>query len=98
MNPGRAKKIRQMLNLRGIPNPRLWNRSYKVIKRGHKKLWLKANVPKVFVVQFPKKRKNEDIDDFKKRRKKSNERKRINRMGIGFKEMRRLQHEALRRA
>ena len=90
MNSGRAKKIRGMLNLQSIPNPKLWNRSYKVIKRGHKQRYLKANVPKMFIALFPKKRKNEDLDDFRKRRKKSNKLKRIRRMGIGFKKMRRI--------
>ena len=95
MNSGRAKKIRQMLNRQSLPNPKLWNRAYKVIKRGWKKQWLKANVPKAFVILFPKKRKNEDIYDFKKRRKKINERKRISRMGIGFKKIRRQREKAL---
>ena len=81
-----------MLNVQNLPNPRLWNRAYKVIKKGHKQRWLKANVPKMFMVMFPKKRKNEDIDDFRKRRKKSNKLKRIRRMGIGFKKMRKLKH------
>jgi hypothetical protein len=96
MNSGRAKKVRQMLNVQNLPNPKLWNRSYKVIKKGHKQRWLKANVPNVFAVLHKKRRKNEDEDDFKRRRKKSNQLKRMSRKGIGLKKMRR-QHEALRR-
>lgn len=77
MNPGRAKKIRRMLNERNIPNVKLWNRAYKVIKRAHKKSWLKNNIPKVLPLFSKKQHSGESLMDFRIRRKACNKKRRL---------------------
>lgn len=84
MNPGRAKKIRKYIHATttGL-NVDLFNELYTKLKRLQSITWLKKNNPESSSIPYPKKRSNEDLGNFKKRRKKSNKAKKLRRMGKG---------------
>ena len=94
MNTGRAKKMRRHLASLGHNlTTKLWNQALKEMKQQKSKDWMKANVSKRLVVLYKKQRLNESLYDFRARRRNSNLRKRLGRMGLGFKKMRKLKHE-----
>ena len=78
MNPGAAKKLRKYIHTTTTGmNVELFNELYLKLKRLRETTWRKRNCPKDPPVLFKKKRANEDLDNFKKRRKKSNKAKRL---------------------